>query len=343
MGRGIQKRHPKKGRGLRGRKLSREDDKADGRLKRTQKVSKVKQRREEKFRQKLPHIKEGRSESKRSSKRGGSQQEEGRRRRGRKASPGQTKRIKLRWNPLFDCRRPNAEILVRQLYEVCETAGPCVNKIHRADEEIKVWKSVNAIFSRFSYVSPQLREFIMTKKFRKDYMFDGKRLTRNTNEYRLLSPTIKKKKSESFGLFNIDGKFPDAFARTESDACPPVPHTIFNCFGKCRRDNCNENPPPQSSGDIDISGSVPNILSMPLNQFIGADFKDFVDPFEGQLGYLFHKNGAVKNADGTWSFYQNNNKLIRSTLARVSSWNGKDLWDGVGMDPYRQMGEHFKI
>ena len=334
------------------------------------------QRMESKFRGKVPHIKEGRRESRRKSKRGRRQgrqrrqggqasldqgQGQGQGRQGRQASPNQTgrRRFKLRWNPLFDCRRPNAEILVRQLYEVCEKDGVCVDRIDPKNiEERKVWKSVNAIFSRFSYVSPPLRNYIWKKEFRKDYMFDGKKLTKNTNEYRLLSPTHSQQRSyyESFGLSNIDGKFPDAFARTESDACPQVPQTIFNCFGKCRRDNCNENPPRRK--DIDVSDRVPNILSMPLNKFINADFKDFVDPFKGQLGYLFDENGAVKNVDGTWSFYKSPTlsanllvfptdssvaKLVRYTLARVSSWDGKDLWDGVGMDPYRQMGEHFKI
>ena len=356
MGSRIYKRHSKKGTEFTGGKLVRENDKVDGRLKRMQKrqlilrgsnkVSKVKKRRGGKVREKLPHIKEGGREGKRKGKRGRSQQQKGRRG-GRQGNPeSRTRQFKLKWNPLFDCRRPNAEILVRQLYKKCETAGPCINNLDPSlTEERKVWKSVNAIFSRFSYVSPQLRKFITTKEFRKDYMFDGERLTRNTNEYRLLSPTHSLHSSyyESFGLSNLDGKFPDAFARTGTDVCPQVPHTIFNCYGKCRRDNCNENPPDQSNRHIDVSDRVPNILSIPLNKFIAADFKDFVDPFLGQLGYLIREDGSVKNADGTWTYYKNNDKFVRSNLARVSKWNGKDIWDGVGMDPYRQMGEQFKI
>ena len=40
----------------------------------------------------------------------------------------------------------------------------------------RVWKSVNEIFTRLSYVSPQLRKYIRTKKFRRSYMYDGKTL-----------------------------------------------------------------------------------------------------------------------------------------------------------------------
>ena len=167
-------------------------------------------------------------------------------------------------------------------------------------------------------------------------MFDGKRLTKNTNKYRIIGPTYSQiSNSYPFGLSNIDGKFPNQFAR-EDKPCPKVPHTIYNCFGKCRSDNCNENPPKRGSTSVD--GNVPNILSMPLHKFITADLKDFLDPFEGQLGYDTTTNeGAVMNVDGTHSFYKNKQKLVRSKLTRVSKWNGKNIWDGIGTDPYRLM------
>ena len=249
-----------------------------------------------------------------------------RRRRGREGSTAKLKR-----NSRSDCRRPNAESLVRQLYKTCEKGGVCLD-----DNARKIWESVNEIFARFSYVSPQLRWFITTEKFRRSFMFDGKRLTKNTNEYRLIRPTyLQKSDIYPFGLSNIDGKFPDPFAR-ENKPCPKVPHTMYNCLGRCRRDNCNENPPKR--GNISANGYVPNIISMPLHKFITADLKDFLDPFEGQLGYdTTTIPGAVMNVDGTHSFYKSGQKRIRSKLTRVSKWNGKNIWDGIGKDPYRMM------
>ena len=248
-----------------------------------------------------------------------------RRRYGREGSPEILKR-----NSRSDCRRPNAESLVRQLYKKCEEAGVCMD-----DNGQKIWESVNEIFARFSYVSPQLRKYITTKEFRRSYMYDGKTLTANTNERRLIGPSYKwESYYYPYGLSNTDGKFPDFLAR-EENTCPKVPHTIFNCYGECRSDNCNENPPKK--GTIIIDDLVPSILSIPLHKFITADLKDFSDPFEGQLGYVLDDKGRVKNVDGTFTFYKNNSRIIRSELARVSTWNGKNIWDGIGRDPYKLM------
>ena len=241
-----------------------------------------------------------------------------RRRYGREGSPEILKR-----NSRSDCRRPNAESLVRQMYKKCEEAGVCMD-----DNGQKIWESVNEIFARFSYVSPQLRKYITTKEFRRSYMYDGKTLTANTNERRLIGPSYKQESYYyPYGLSNTDGKFPDFLAR-EENICPKVPHTFFNCYGECRSDNCNENPPKK--GTIIIDDLIPSILSIPLHKFITADLKDFSDPFEGQLGYVLDDKGRVKNVDGTFTFYRNNSRIIRSELARVSTWNGKNIWDGVG-------------
>ena len=254
-----------------------------------------------------------------------------RRRRGRKESS-----TKLKRNSRSDCRRPNAESLVRQLYKKCEEAGVCM-----VNGE-KIWESVNEIFARFSYVSPQLREYITTKELRRRYMYDGKTLTANTNAHRLIGPSFGQTSIYyPYGLSNIDGKFPDRFAGVNG-TCPKVAHTMFNCYGECRSDNCNENPPKK--GSIIVDNVVPRILSIPLHKFIAADLKDFSDPFEGQLGYVVDDKGRVKNEDGSFSFYKSNTKLIRSELTRISTWNGINIWDGIGRDPYEQMpGEDISL
>ena len=95
-----------------------------------------------------------------------------RRRGGRIGNKG----TKLKRNSRSDCRRPNAESLVRQLYKKCKDAGVCMH------DGQKIWESVNEIFARFSYVSPQLRGYITRKEFRKSFMFDGQKLTKNTNK-----------------------------------------------------------------------------------------------------------------------------------------------------------------
>ena len=75
-----------------------------------------------------------------------------------------------------------------------------------------------------------------------------------------------------------------------------------------------------------------------------TDLKDFVDPFEGQLGYDTTTHpGAVMNVDKTHTFYKNGQKVVRSKLVHVSTWNGKNIWDGIGPDPYQMMGKPFKI
>ena len=259
-----------------------------------------------------------------------------------------------------DCRRPNAENLVRQLYKKCRESGECPND--RKVGEVSKWESIYEVFSRFSYVNTRLREYITTKEFRKNFMFDGEKLTRNIknnvrNRYILIAPSYGKvgrnletnwyRDEYPYGLANIDGKFPDPFYRaTEKKKCPAEEPTMFNCYGKCRNDNCNENPPAKR-GDIKDGDLVPNIISIPLKDFINGDLKDFIDPFEGQLGYDT-RGGTVRNADNTYSVYHHNKKLVRSNLTRVSQWTGGDtthnpskgkfpLWDGIGLDPYRLM------
>ena len=94
---------------------------------------------------------------------------------------------------------------------------------------------------------------------------------------------------------------------------------------------------------IIVDNVVPRILSIPLHKFIAGDFEEFSDPFEGQLGYVVEE-GRVKNVDGTFTFYKNNNKLIRSELTRVSTWDGIKIWDGIGRDPYELMpGEDISL
>ena len=207
----------------------------------------------------------------------------------------------------------------------------------------KIWESVNEIFARFSYVSPQLRGYITTKEFRKSFMFDGQRLTKNTTKYNIIGPSYAPWNTQVYpwGMSNIDGEFPDPFYRADNDLkCPKVEHTIFNCFGNCRDDNCNENPPKPD--DISVDDYIPNIFSMPLHKFITADLKDFLDPFEGQLGYdTTTREGAVRTKKGTYKYYKYNQTLVRSELTRVSKWTGLGIWDGIGVDPYRKMHYEF--
>ena len=259
-----------------------------------------------------------------------------------------TAQTPARRNSRKDCRRPNAESLVRQLYAKCRVAKKC-----DYDDNQQLWESVYEIFSRFSYISPQLRNYTVTKEFRKKYMFDGKILSKNTNKYFIVSNRHGDVNQGlyPFGLANIDSeKFPDPYYRGKNNQnCPVQAHTLLNCWGECRKDNCYENPPAKWQ-DIDYDYLVPRIISIELKDFINADLKDFLDPFKGQLGYdTTTKEGAVRNKDGSFTYYHRNNKLIRSVLTRVSKWTGGDheydpdkgkfpVWDGVGLDPYKKMG-----
>ena len=259
----------------------------------------------------------------------------------------------------FGCVRPNAENLVRKLYRVCEKSGFCINQyletFDPSADPHQASRNINEIFARFSYISPRLMIFITSDKFRQRYMYDGKNLVKNRNSFSYVGEKflgVSHNGQALDGLQDIDGgAFPDPFYRIKHNmTCPKVEHTIHNCFGKCRTDNCNENPPTKDdlyriARNPGEPFPVPNIQSISLLEFIRGDLKTFEDPFVGQMGFeVLDGGGRVMNADGSNTTYQSIrflkdnktsvNTLIKTSLARVSKWDGIGIWDGIGADPY---------
>ena len=258
----------------------------------------------------------------------------------------------------FGCVRPNAENLVRKLYQVCEKSGFCINQyletFDPATSQHQASRNINEIFARFSYVSPNLMIYITSDKFRQRYMYDGQNLVKNNNSFSYVGQKFLQFSPNGNaldGLQDIDGAYPDPFYRIKHNiTCPTVEHTIHNCFGKCRPDNCNENPPTKDelfriARNWPEPFPVPNIQSMSLYEFIRGDLKDFEDPFLGQMGFeVLDGGGRVMNADGSKTRYQSirflkdnktrSNTFVRTSLARVSKWDGIGIWDGIGSDPY---------
>ena len=259
----------------------------------------------------------------------------------------------------FGCVRPNAEKLVRKLYRVCEKSGFCINQyletLDPASGHHQASRNINEIFARFSYISPRLMIYITSDKFRQRYMYDGKNLVKNNNSFSYIGQKHLQFSPRGIaldGLEDIDGAYPDPFYRIKHNiTCTKVEHTIHNCFGKCRPDNCNENPPTKDELERITRNwpepfPVPNIQSISLYEFIRGDFKDFEDPFLGQMGFeVLDGGGRVMNADGSKTTYQSIrflkdnktrlNALRKTSLARVSKWDGVGIWDGIGNDPYK--------
>ena len=153
-------------------------------------------------------------------------------------------------NDEYECKWPDAEKLVSQLYKVCLEEAACFANLGNG-------KCIAELNSKYSYVNSELKVFITSDNFRRHIAFDGENLVKNTNSYILIGP--KHNVTTAHGLENIDGKFPDPFYKQKQNiSCPKVECTPDNCYCRCRPDNCNDRP---------VGPGPPAIVTMGLEDF----------------------------------------------------------------------------
>ena len=148
------------------------------------------------------------------------------------------------------------------------------------------WSKIWNVFQRFSYIDEMLMKYLISDKFRRNWIYNGEKLVQAGDKFW----------SRNQLKFSEDKECPDPKYRQKYNiSCPTVACSLSNCFCKCVLDNCNRFP--------DGPPGPPPITAFARKGALASGLPVY-DPFNGVRGFQTNGDGMVRNMGGGWSRYK---------------------------------------